>query len=56
MGTIKKITKGKQPVVTIDKSLDKYSYVVLFPAKLAMANEMLKVIGLPKVKGKQHHG
>lgn len=38
----------KIPIVTIDKSLDKFDDKVLFPEKLEKANEMLKKIGLPK--------
>ncbi len=40
----------KAPSVQIDKSLNKYDYVVLFPEKLSKANEMLKTVGLPKSK------
>jgi len=40
----------KTPVVQIDKELNKYDNVVLFPEKLAKANEMLKKAGLPKRK------
>ena len=38
--------------VQIDKSLNKYDGIVLFPEKLAKANEMLKTVGLPKSKFK----
>lgn len=48
MRTIKELNKRKTPVVRIDQSLDKYNNVVLFPDKVAQANEMLKTIGLPK--------
>lgn len=49
---MKKITElndKKVPVVRIDKSLNKYEKVVLFPKKVAKANKMLKEIGLPKL-------
>ena len=37
----------KVPAVIIDHSLDQYQNKVLFPAKLAKANEMLKTAKLP---------
>ncbi len=43
-----KINKDKVPVVIIDNSLDQYNNIVLFPEKLAKANEALKKLGLPK--------
>ena len=46
----KQIHKGKTPIVLIDHALDKYEDIVLFPEKLARANEMLRKIGLPKIK------
>lgn len=45
---IKEIEKRKVPIVRIDKSLNKYKNVVLFPDKLEKANEMLRTVGLPK--------
>lgn len=42
------LKKRKIPIVTIDKSLNKYYDKVLFPEKLKKANDMLKKIGLPK--------
>jgi hypothetical protein len=54
MKTINEAKDNKHIVVTIDKSLDKYNGVTLFPEKVAKANEMLKTIGLPKIK-KQHN-
>jgi len=38
----------KAPVVRIDKSLNKYDDVILFPDKLEKANEMLRRVGIPK--------
>jgi hypothetical protein len=45
---VKELNKRKTPVVVIDEALDKYDKVVLFPEKLAKANEMLRKVGLPK--------
>jgi hypothetical protein len=45
---IKELEKRKTPIVRIDKSLDKYKNVVLFPDKLEKANEILRTVGLPK--------
>jgi hypothetical protein len=39
----------RKPIIRIDKSLDKYDHVVLFPLLLHKANEMLRLVGLPKV-------
>lgn len=43
----------RKPVVLIDKSLDFFNDKVLFPEKLAKANEMLRKVGLPKIKNVQ---
>ena len=51
MKTKKQLKSEKVPSIRIDKSLDRYDHVVLFPHKLAKANEMLKTVGLPKVTG-----
>ena len=45
---IKELNKKKVPIVKIDKSLDKYNDIVLFPDKLEKANETLRTVGLPK--------
>jgi len=50
---IKKIDTKKVPIVLIDKSLDFFNDKVLFPEKLAKANEMLIKIGLPKMNKAQ---
>jgi hypothetical protein len=42
------LKKRNIPIVRIDKSLNKYKDTVLFPDKLAKANEMLRNVGLPK--------
>ena len=50
--TIEELKNTKTPIVLIDKSLEKYKGQNLFPEKLAKANEVLKRIGLPKLKTK----
>jgi hypothetical protein len=47
---IKNLTTKTKPVVLIDKSLDAFNETVLFPEKLAKANEQLKQSGLPDFK------
>ena len=42
------LKRRKIPIVKIDKSLNKYDDIVLFPNKLKKANEMLRKVGLPK--------
>jgi len=46
----KEINLKKKPIVLIDKSLNYLNGKVLFPEKVDKANEMLKKIGLPKLK------
>jgi hypothetical protein len=48
MKIIKEIKKRKVPIARIDKSLNKYDDIVLFPDKLEKANEILRTAGLPK--------
>jgi hypothetical protein len=48
--TIKELNKRKTPIVIIDNSLEKYKGKVLFPEKLEKANEVLRTIGLPKIR------
>lgn len=43
-----KTAKQKKTTVKIDKSLNKYHGVDLFPEKTKKCNEMLRTIGLPK--------
>lgn len=45
---IRELNKRKVLIVRIDKSLNKYNNIVLFPEKLEKANEMLRKVGLPK--------
>ena len=44
--TIKKLNKKEVPIVKIDKALNQYDDIVLFPDKLEKANKMLRTIGL----------
>ena len=48
MKITKELKKRKVPIVRIDKSLNKFDNVVLFPDKLKKANDMLRNVGLPK--------
>ncbi len=50
MTLMKKVTIKDVSVVRIDKSLNKYDNVVLFPKKVEKANEMMRSIGLPNQK------
>lgn len=45
---IEQLNSSKVPLVQIDPELNKYANKVLFPEKVAKANEMLKKVGLPK--------
>ena len=47
---IRELNTKKKPIILIDKSLDFFNDKVLFPDKVAKANEMLKKVGLPKMK------
>lgn len=53
MKTVKNLNDKKLPAVHIDKSLNQYDDKVLFPDKVAKANEMLEKIGLPNSKQKK---
>ncbi|MDR1023540.1 MAG: hypothetical protein LBL94_09775 [Prevotellaceae bacterium] len=48
MNVTVEVKKRKIPIVRVDKSLNKYDDIVLFPDKLKKANEMLRRVGLPK--------
>jgi hypothetical protein len=50
MKNILELNKKKVPVVRIDKSLNKYDNVVLFPEKVNKAKEALKKFGVPVLK------
>jgi len=47
---VEDLNKGKIPIVKIDKKLEKLRVKVLFPKKLALANEMLSKAKLPKLE------
>lgn len=47
---IEELNKSKVPIVAIDPSLNKYQGKVLFPKKLALAEEQLKGLELPQIK------
>jgi hypothetical protein len=51
--TIKELNKRKVPIVTIDNSLKKFKDLPIFQEKVDKANEMMKTVGLPKVKSKK---
>jgi hypothetical protein len=53
MKTSNEVKTAKVPAVRIDSSLEQYRDKVLFPAKLAKANAMLKTAKLPV---KKHQG
>ncbi len=48
--TIEELNSSKVPVIVFDKKLEKLRDKVLFPEKLAKANEILAKVGLPKQK------
>ena len=50
MKTIKELNEKKIPIVRIDNSLEKYKAMPIFQNKVDKANEMLRTIGLPKMK------
>lgn len=47
MKNILELNKKKVPVVRIDKSLNKYRNVVLFPEKVEKARRSIERLGLP---------
>lgn len=47
---IQELNESKVPIVIIDPSLEKYRDIVLFPEKLARAEELLKNARLPENK------
>jgi SOS response regulatory protein OraA/RecX len=48
MKIISELKKRKISIVKIDKSLNKYDDIVIFPEKLDKANKKLSKSGLPK--------
>jgi hypothetical protein len=49
---IQKLNESKVPIVIIDPSLEKYRDKILFPEKLARAEELLKNAKLPQNKNR----
>ena len=47
MKSILELNEKKLPVVPVDKSLNKYSDVVLFPEKVEKAKKAFDKLGLP---------
>ena len=47
---IKELNSKKTPVVTIDKSLEKFKKQPLFQEKVDKANDVIRKVGLPKKK------
>ncbi|HEX8462004.1 MAG TPA: hypothetical protein VF623_11260 [Segetibacter sp.] len=47
---IQELNESKVPIIIIDPSLEKYRDKVLFPEKLARAEELLKNVKLPENK------
>lgn len=47
---IKELNKKKIPDVMIDRTLDKYRNHPAFQDKVDKANEMLRTVGLPKLR------
>jgi hypothetical protein len=50
MKSILDLNEKKVPVVRIDKSLNKYSGVVLFPEKVEKARKAFEKLGVPDLK------
>ena len=50
MKSILELNDKKVPVVPVDKSLNKYSNIVLFPEKVEKAKQAYKRLGLPDMK------
>ena len=50
MKNILELNEKKVPIVRIDKSLNKYDNVVLFPEKVNKAKEAFKKFGVPDFK------
>jgi len=50
MKSILELNDKKVPVVRVDKSLNKYNGVVLFPEKVEKAKQAFEKLGVPNVK------
>ena len=47
---IKQLNNSKIPVIFFDTKLEQFRNKVLFPEKLAKANDILSIVGLPKTE------
>ena len=47
---VDELNKAKIPVVKINKKLEEFRGKILFPKKLALANEMLSRVKLPNLE------
>jgi hypothetical protein len=47
---IDELNKARIPIVKIDKKLERFRGKVLFPEKLAKANEILSTVGMPNLE------
>lgn len=50
MKSVLELNETKVPIVRIDKSLNKYDNVVLFPEKVKKAKETFEKFGVPGLK------
>ena len=50
MKNLLELNEKKVPIVRIDKSLNKYDNVALFPEKVQKAKEAFKKFGLPNLE------
>lgn len=50
---IEDLNKSKVPIIVFDKKPEEHKRKVLFPEKLAKANEILNKAGLPKLEKKK---
>ena len=49
---IEQLNQSKIPIIVFDKNLEQFTNRVLFPEKLALANEILSKFGLPELATK----
>ena len=48
MKKIEQLNNSKVPVIVFDKKLEQFRNKILFPEKLAKANDILAKVGLPR--------
>lgn len=56
MKSILELNETKVPAVRIDRELDKYNAIVLFPEKLEKANKMLETSNFAEIITKKEAG